>query len=215
MEARTTHAYVSGFISGLAQTIVGHPLDTIKVWQQSKTVFTARTGALRLSSLYAGVSYPAVTSGFLNSISFGVANNTSNMYGHMGSGLLAGAISGLATAPIDYYKIGRQTRNAGDPSLRVRKMAWGTTVGRDAIGYGAYFPVYYGLRDQGINTLMSGAVSGMISWTVSYPLDTIKTGLQSGLKINSLWAGYLPCICRAGVVNAVGWYVYEYLLGCT
>lgn len=202
--------YFSGFISGLAQTAVGYPLDTIKVRRQL-------IGHMPISGLYAGVYYPALTAGLLNSVSFGIAGSTAEKHGHLGSGIIAGSISGLLSAPIEYYKIRKQMNLPTSGPVDLSRGPWrgnlalGTTVARDAIGYGAYFPVYYGLKDYGVGTLPAGAAAGMISWTVSYPLDTIKTGIQSGIETRSLWSGYQACMVRACLVNAVGWYVYEYV----
>jgi solute carrier family 25 carnitine/acylcarnitine transporter 20/29 len=203
---------IAGFVSGLAQTIVGHPLDTIKVWRQSGRPSPNMT----IPMLYAGVTYPALTSGLLCSISFGVAAQMKENHGHFVSGLYAGAASGLLSAPIEYHKIGLQCGSGGLRGLRglsepPRRMAISATVARDMVGYATYFPVYYYLNDK-LGTLTAGGIAGMVSWTVSYPLDSIKTSLQAGTVKPvgiMLWKGYLPCMLRAATVNAVGWYVYE------
>lgn len=193
---------IAGFVSGLAQTIVGHPLDTIKVWRQSGRPVPNMT----LPMLYSGVTYPALTSGLLCSISFGVAAQMKEN-GHFVSGLYAGAASGFLSAPIEYHKIGLQYGSRESQ----RRMAISATVARDMVGYATYFPVYYYLNDK-LGTLTAGGIAGMVSWTVSYPLDSIKTSLQAGTVKPvgmMLWKGYLPCMLRAAIVNAVGWYVYE------
>ena len=44
---------VAGIVSGIAQTIIGHPLDTMKVWkhQQLKPVFAHIFNGLKYSDL--------------------------------------------------------------------------------------------------------------------------------------------------------------------
>ena len=207
-------AYTAGFLSGIAQTIVGHPLDTIKVWAQGVSAMPAgAVGGARLGQLYAGVTYPLMSAGIINATSFGVANSTTK-YGHFYSGVTAGLAAGMIAAPMDYYKIQRQIhhhrlhRQPGHGRL-----ALVTTLVRDAVGYGVYFPVYYALKDR-IGTFNAGGVAGIVSWTVIYPLDTIKTRIQSGSRpegLSGLWKGYAPCMIRAGLVNAVGWVIYDAL----
>ena len=80
-----------------------------------------------------------------------------------------------------------------------------------------YFTTYDIMKQQNIPTLLSGSIAGTLSWLITYPLDTIKTRMQSGasktiretIKQGNLWVGLKPCIIRAFFVNGIGFYVYE------
>jgi len=213
-------SYFAGCLSGFAQTLVGHPLDTLKVWSQNGQL-QGEMKALSFRSLYSGVSYPLLSAGFLNSISFGLAHTAHKSgYSHLNSGLISGLGVGLVTAPVEYFKIQNQTHHLSFKqifkNISIPKMALGTTILRECSAYGVYFPTYYHLKEQ-TGSFAAGGLAGMAAWTVSYPLDTIKTRLQSGdfkdwrssLKAGQIWKGYGVCIVRAGLVNAVGWLVYE------
>ena len=76
-----------------------------------------------------------------------------------------------------------------------------------------------------LGTFTGGAVAGFMCWGFNYPLDNIKTQIQtSNSKITartiiknvvktksygSLWAGFLPCVIRAVFVNPFIFLDYE------
>jgi solute carrier family 25 carnitine/acylcarnitine transporter 20/29 len=77
---------------------------------------------------------------------------------------------------------------------------------------------------------LSGAGAGVIAWTVCYPIDSVKTIIQTEahVAINSpatewfrllmatsrdrLWRGYSACVARSIPLNGVTFFVYEYSL---
>ena len=48
----------AGFISGLFQTIIGHPLDTLKTWSQNSN--SLKKPKLKIDNLYKGIKYPLI-----------------------------------------------------------------------------------------------------------------------------------------------------------
>eukprot|EP01090_Pellita_catalonica_P001461 TRINITY_DN11206_c0_g1_i1.p1 TRINITY_DN11206_c0_g1~~TRINITY_DN11206_c0_g1_i1.p1 ORF type:complete len:315 (-),score=31.95 TRINITY_DN11206_c0_g1_i1:85-1029(-) len=83
-----------------------------------------------------------------------------------------------------------------------------------------------------VGQLLAGGIAGMACWVCSYPLDTIKTRLQTQIMKNTgqssytgiidcarrswleggprvFFKGLSPCLQRAFVVNAVIFYAYE------
>ena len=67
------------------------------------------------------------------------------------------------------------------------------------------------------NPLLAGGIAGLLSWTFTYPVDVVKSRIQSGKSINyheairkkNLWKGYSFCAGRAIVVNSLGFYIYD------
>ena len=121
------------------------------------------------------------------------------------------------------------------------------TVLRDAPAHGVYFWTYEFMREQlhpgcrksgqeSLQTmLVSGGLAGVASWICCYPLDVIKTRLQSqsqssSLKYNGivdcfrksvkeegynvLWRGLGTAVSRAFVVNGAIFAAYEIALRC-
>jgi len=115
-----------------------------------------------------------------------------------------------------------------------------TTVIRDITGFSVYMTVYkflcdmakaeYGVHPSLYVMLLAGGIAGVISWVVNFPIDTVKSILQSdslrnpvyrsswhcfsrvtrdkGFRI--LWKGFTPAIFRAFPLNAVTLCTYDW-----
>jgi len=144
----STSQYIAGSIAaGCFSTLIGHPLDTIKVHQQTKAQFssasTLQTAKVLAQGdilrLYKGIGPPMMNQIIMNSIMFSVfhhvkqvANNSAYL-DQTSSALLAGMFSGFATAclstPTDWIKIQVQTtltqgsKHAQTDSYSILKLA--------------------------------------------------------------------------------------------
>ena len=211
----------AGFISGTAQTLVGHPLDTMKVWQQQNIQKPER-----LSHIFSGLKYPLFSGSILTSVQFSttmlVSENvraktkyTVTQTDAIG-GLCAGVVSGILTSPIDKYKIQMQTKS--------KKSQYGlfSCIVREVPACGIHFGSYAAMREREQSVLVSGAVAGSLSWLLTYPLDIAKTQIQSGESpdirtvYNKLISGQITlsnglgfCLARAFLINGIGFTVYE------
>ncbi|XP_054264738.1 solute carrier family 25 member 45 isoform X1 [Macrosteles quadrilineatus] len=75
--------FIAGWASGILALVVGHPLDTIKVWSQT---LPEKSSTMKIVSTiykhegvkgyYKGMMFPLLSAGALNSIFFGVYGNT-------------------------------------------------------------------------------------------------------------------------------------------
>jgi len=203
--------FFNGSIVGIVQTIAGHPLDTIKTNLQFNRKHTG---------LYKGITYPLIGSGIINSCFFGF-NNQLQKYNK--NYFVTGFGAGLLTAPItnifDLYKIRTQIGRTGKQIFRVNPMrGFIGTAARESISMSLYFGTYHYLLNY-TNPFISGALTGVLCWTATYPIDVIKTRVQSdkdltyreAYKQKKLWSGFRYCIARAIIVNALGFYVYDKL----
>lgn len=211
--------FITGNISGIVQTIVGHPLDTIKVLEQNKIDIKNN------KDIFNGLMVPMLTNSLLTGIQF-------YSYEHY-SWLTMGIISGLISTPIEYYKIQKQVNNNYD----LKRMPRGYTITclRETIALNCYFNTYDYLKNK-TGIFFAGGLSGSLSWLITYPIDTIKSRVQANnisRKVNEsvltynynlyrdaylkkeLFRGLRFCLFRGFIVNGFGflgaYYTQNYL----
>ncbi|KAI0733037.1 mitochondrial carrier [Fomitopsis betulina] len=124
------------------------------------------------------------------------------------SGIFAGVANGVVSGPVEHIRIRLQTQSATSPTYAgpwdaIKKIysAHGVagiykgqvvTLWRESLGYGIYFLVYEKLmqremtrkgirRDQvnPANAVLFGAASGYALWAIIYPIDMIKSRIQT------------------------------------
>lgn len=219
--------FIAGGMSGFTQIIVGYPLDTIKVRLQNNN----NKIMLKPNEYYQGVQYPLLCNVITNSILFYTCNslktslrenNEFNIPNYAISPL-SGFISGLTVSPIIYFfEIGKSNNQMGtkikmDMNTITSKKGLITTMWRESIAFATYFGTYDYLRTKDVNILLSGSISGLTNWTITYPIDVIRNrqivlgcSALHALKQGGLWKGYSFCAIRSIMVNSVGFATYEY-----
>jgi solute carrier family 25 carnitine/acylcarnitine transporter 20/29 len=175
--------FIYGLFGGFTGTILSHPFDTIKTRIQTNTVSTIRD-AIKMKSLYAGLTAPLIGIMFEKSIVFGFYDK-SKQYGfsNFTSGLIGGFMSTIVVTPIDRIKISYQNKE----KLNIRNLYKGftPTIFRETPGFGIYFYTYNKLKEtfngneSAPKTFLFGAISGLSAWIFIYPSDLIKTNYQS------------------------------------
>ncbi|KAK1830521.1 mitochondrial carnitine acylcarnitine carrier [Podospora conica] len=165
------------------------------------------------------------------------------------STFLAGCISGLATwavsTPTEVIKCRAQLSPSHQSSWQVARDTFraagvrgfyhggAVTAWRDSVGYGFYFWGYelfsrtlpFAEGSAG-GVLVCGGLAGVVTWASVFPLDVVKTRVQTRGDgegawavarelyreggVRPFWRGLGVCSARAFVVNAVQWGVYEW-----
>ena len=275
---------MAGTVGGLSLTLVGHPLDTIKVRMQTMPLpapgqapmFSGMTDCIiktarqeGLMAFYKGVSSPIVGIGAIYSLTFGV-NSFMRKLLSPGDGQplslfrigLAGAVAGSAafvvTTPVELlksrlqiqYGSGGAARYTGmidcarqtirESGLRGLYQGSVTTIMRDAPASFAWYGGYEttkraitgGNPDEATPAVMlfSGGIGGICNWLVMYPIDVVKTRMQTAgpgvyssvpnaflvtyreLGIRGMLRGLSPCLARAFPANAACFLGYEYAM---
>lgn len=206
--------FFAGCSSGILQSLIGHPIDTAKVLKQTRTPMHKN-----FMYYYRGITYPTTFNILCTGITFDIHSRYKK---YTGSHYYGGFLSGFTMAPIIYYfdvgKIHYQLNPKTPISLSQFKKTNGifATFARESISTAFYMGVYFDMVDNH-GPLVSGGVAGLTSWTVTYPLDVIKTrqmsdqyaSFRNAMRIGNLWNGFLFCAIRAVLCNAGGFWAYN------
>lgn len=202
--------FKAGLFAGLGSTIVGHPLDTIKVRVQTENKSIIKS--IKSKNLLSGLRYPLYTNALQHGIIFSSYNVSRSLFKNdinYKTDFLCGAIAGINNSflcsPVEYIKIQLQKSNIKYKTSRqcfINLVENGTlyrgllqTLIRDSISYGCYFSTYNYLQNNlkkkykdnklpSYYSLISGGIGGLTCWISSYPVDIIKTVYQSNDKLN-------------------------------
>ena len=193
--------YYKGAISGIAQTLSGHPFDTIKVLKQNN--IHHELSFRKIINYYKGITFPLLSNSIIIGSQFYIYHNY--------SGLLAGIVSGIMITPIDYFKTQKQINK--NYKYKIEKpLGLSATIMRESISIPIYFSSYYYINEKIDNSFISGGIAGILSWLIPYPIDTIKSRIQIGyslkksIKLGNYYKGLNFCLLRAFLVNGIGFY---------
>jgi solute carrier family 25 carnitine/acylcarnitine transporter 20/29 len=213
--------------AGVVTTVVGHPLDTIKVHLQTnlsiKSTKDAARSLFQERALFRGIFPPLCNAIVMNTAMFSVfhsikemANGGEDNDNSMTTALLAGTLSGFATAcistPTDYIKIQSQLTK-GTNSLNVflstpiRCLYRGhlANLGREGLFTMVYLGLYDQVQPRGFwQIAATSSCTGGLAWVASYPFDTVKTIIQSSSSsnVNGQQVGYREAVSRIGTFSA-------------
>jgi len=207
-------ALFAGITSGVCQTFIGYPFDSMKTWRQNHQLSTRPPITIR--NLYKGIQFPLMQSPFTVATGFfvndAVLSYTNNIYM---SGFASGLMCSFFLCPFDYYKI--QHQHHSRPNILHSFSKLHIVSSREIPANVIYFSFYYHLRDFNVPIGISGALSGISSWLLTYPFDTIKSrmqlnhtlSIQDAISQGSLFKGVRITCTRAGIVNYMAFEVYE------
>ena len=213
------NALMAGIVSGVCQTCIGYPFDSMKTWLQNSKL--SSRPPLTLTNLYKGIQFPLMQSPFTVATGFFV---NESMFQYSKNVYISAFSSGVACSfflcPFDYYKI--QYQHHYKPNLLYCFKRLHIVSLREVPANVIYFSFYYHLRKNEIPIGLAGAISGISSWFFTYPFDTIKSRMQldhqlsfkKAVKQGNFFKGVHVTCLRAGIVNYIGFEVYEKSRDC-
>lgn len=204
---------IAGAAVGFSQTLVGHPFDTAKTLIQNKNSWFG----LSISKYYKGWKFPLISSTIFNCTAFPIYERTIN---YTNNSFASGVLSGIAVSPLVYLfdvgKIKQQTLQPIKFCDFYKTKGLASTFYRETIAMSGYFGTYFYLKEMDLHPLIAGAGAGLVNWTLTYPIDSIRTRqmaqnitMSEAIRQGKLWKGYSVCASRAIIVNAVNFWVYE------
>ncbi len=210
--------FISGCIAGAIQSMIGHPLDTLKTISQNKII----SSSYSIKSLYLGFTPSLIQSSFLTGTAFYTNNYLYELtQNKILSSFYTGLLGCLVICPLEDLKIKRQMSH---PINRFSLSQFNSSYKylhlvslREIPAITVYFSSYRYFKEQQINIGLAGGISGVLSWLITYPIDTIKSRMQSNLcssiresfRIGNLYHGLGYCLFRAFIVNGASFYTYE------
>jgi len=201
-----------GLICGIIQSVIGHPIDTIKVLIQNNN----KNIKYSFTNLYKGITYPLLNSMFVGYALFGLVDEINIYYNNY---FISGGLSGIFIFPIiqvsEYWKINAQMHK--NIYFKYFYVGSYSTLIRESIASSIYFGGYHCLNDSGLSSFLSGGISGSLSWLLTYPIDVIKTRVQQyphisynkALKIGGLYNGISITLFRGFLVNGCVFFTYD------
>jgi len=235
----TRKELIYGSLAGFSQVLTGHPLDTIKVrYINSNTNLWGCVKIMKregIRSFYKGMTSPLTGNILINAQTFYFYNWVKREYkfNHFITGGLTGITLSFIETPTDLIKTRMQLDHTNMSYFKTIKQiglrriytGFHITCWRNFIGVGGYFAGYElvknNIENPYVGSFLGGMVAGFICWAPMYPLDNIKTQIQSDVNYSSaiikiiklnrggLWKGFIPCIGRAIIVNPFVFFTYE------
>jgi len=196
--------YFIGNSIGLTNTIIGYPLDTIKVHYQKNNKMPNIN-----MNLYKGVKYPLYSSLILNTIVFGNYNKINNYTNNnFLTGFFLGGIGSILINPFEIKKISSQVNYKSINFKYYSGLKY--TFLRESLGYGIFFSMYEKLNKNN-SPFIAGGISGMSSWLIIYPIDTIRTKklLNKSIRVNTLYNGLTFCLLRSFIIDGLAFTIFD------
>ena len=209
------NTFMTAGLSSSIGIVISHPIDTIKTLNQVSIKQTSNRINIKL---FNGLIYPLKSNFILNGTVFYLHEYFYNIiYNHYISGLITGILSSPINNYYELYKINSQCLKYNKSILLNPFNGIMATICRDSIGNSLYFGSYYTLNDYTNSNFISGGLAGLISWTPTYWIDTIKTRIQNNTKLTyknafnegNLMKGFRYCAIRSFIYNAIVFHTYE------
>jgi hypothetical protein len=228
---------IPGFVQGMIRVLVSYPFDYIRTNLQTAQYKTGMdfVNHVNLSPVkaYKGVMVPLCTVPIDRSINFYIfeeckKRNLSAIY----SGFISTSLCSIYFVPINHFstKVVLSNKPVRDMWMDFKQFrslhffrGFAPDITRNFLASFLFMSCYGTLRDtipkEQHNYLLFGVASSISSWTITYPLDTIRVlkqhGASSYLSIvknnyRNLYRGFSLILMRSLPSAGVGMFAYEY-----
>ncbi len=210
--------FIPGFIQGLVRVTISHPFEVIKInsqYYQEKPKYIIKHFINNPFKIYRGVKYNYLIVGIERSIQYKYYEDFKKKYNTYLSGLMISTPLLLITMPVNTIINNLIINN------KIIKTGYYKGIlpeyCRSVLASTIYLGTYGYLRkdDLSMNNIMyASIISSYLSWSITYPLDTIRTLYQTNkikdVKISKLWSGISMIYIRTLPSSVCGMLVYEW-----
>ena len=238
--------FLPGALQGLTRVLISYPFDLSKIHMQKNKYknlgdfYHNFLTKAKFTELYKGAKLPLIIIPIDRAIQFKYYEQFGQKYGYIISSLLCGILSCVYTIPLQYInsnyilcteKISQSRWIFNEfKKFGLIKFYSGSKyeICRQLIASSTYLSSYGILRENVENTskniVFCASLSTILSWTITYPIDTIRNEIQTN-KINpheqlsrrikmsgilNLYKGISLIYLRTIPSSAIGMLVYEY-----
>jgi hypothetical protein len=234
--------FIPGLLQGLTRVSISYPADVIKVNMQKllfKNTISTYIWIIKNDpyKFYRGSSIAYIIIGTERSLQFYYLEKINKKYNPYLSGFIVSIISSLYNVPMQYLTTNIALKSNKDnlkifnfiKYTKLKNMYKGYFIEtpKNILGSTIYLGTYMKLRSLTENKNLypfAGGCSGILVWLFIYPLDTIKTEIQTtnniGIKnvilnryknngIKSFYKGITPILVRSFPSAFMGMFIYE------
>jgi hypothetical protein len=234
-----------GLLQGITRVSISYPADVVKV-QMQKNLHSTTVGTVKhilqtdIRKFYRGSSIAFVTIGLERSLQYYYLEKMNKkMINPYASSFVASLIGSVYNLPMQYLTTNISLLDKTKHDTSVKQYIKNTSfkqlykgyfieTPKNVLGSTIYLGTYLTLRNTTDKTSLYpwfGGFSGMLTWTVIYPLDTIKTDYQTTKNkrihelirercatkniASSFYKGITPVLLRTFPSAFAGMYIYE------
>jgi hypothetical protein len=226
---------IPGFLQGVTRVLISYPFDYIRTNLQSQEYTTIRSyikkNNLSIRNAYRGCTLPLITVPVDRSLQFFIFERISKDNSIIKASIISSIISSIYSVPVNFLSTQlitshkRLTLNDVRTFINQSKHYTGFSadLSKSFLGSMLYTSIYGSLRKNihkdNHNYFMFGTITSIASWSVIYPLDTIRVIKQVSNKsyfnilktssIKSLYSGFSIILARSVPSAGCGMVVYE------
>jgi solute carrier family 25 carnitine/acylcarnitine transporter 20/29 len=232
-----------GLLQGVTRVGISYPADVVKVQMQKNLHPTTMQAVKQIAKtdirkFYRGSSIAFITIGIERSLQYYYLEKMNKqMVNPYASSFVASLVSSVYNLPMQYLTTNIALLDKTKENVSVNQYVKNTSfkqlykgyfveTPKNILGSTIYLGTYLKLRNTTDNKSLYpwfGGFSGMLTWLVIYPLDTIKTDYQTtknkrmyelirercANSVTSFYKGITPVLMRTFPSAFAGMYVYE------
>ena len=188
-----------GFIQGITRVSISYPFDYIRIYLQKNryknTIDFLKHNDKNYKNLYRGIRYPLSIIPLDRAITFKLYEDLNKKYNPLISSFSVSLITCLYNVPLQsistnyvlqnhtkgYFEFIREMLNKNKTNFIFK--SYSVEYSRGVLGSGLYMGIYGNLRNNIPNEkkyhMVNGIFTSLVTWTLLYPLDTIRVEHQT------------------------------------